>query len=107
ELPLTELQSLAARRPLLVELDPARERALYPVLLPWGLYHQVSSSAVSRSDVRFAARDADTRSAALDAAIAEEPMLRAELGALLAARARADSDYFAAAGAPELAARAG
>jgi hypothetical protein len=98
ELPLTELQSLAARGPLLLELDPARERALYPALLPWGLYLQVSSSAVSRSDERFAARDADARNAALDAALGEEPALRAELGALLAARARADADYYAAAG---------
>jgi hypothetical protein len=107
ELPLTELQSLSARRPLLLELDPARERALYPALLPWGLYHQVSSSTVSRSDERFAARDADARNAVLDAALDEEPGLRGPLGALLAARARADADYYAAAGDPDHAAQAG
>ena len=82
-------------------------RALYPVLLPWGLYHQVSSSAVSRSDERFAARDADTRGAALDAALYDEPALRTELAERLAASARADADYYAAAGDPEHAARAG
>jgi hypothetical protein len=107
ELPLVELQTLAARRPLLLELDPAGERDLYPVLLPWGLYHQISSSAVTHSDERFAAHDADARIAVLDAALESEPALRTDLSDKLAARARAEADYYEVAGDSDHAAQAG
>jgi hypothetical protein len=93
-LPVDELRSLAARRPLLIETMPgADERALVHALLPFGLYQQVSTSAATRSDARFAARDAEARmerwSALLDA---DAPA--AECRALLRDRALAAAAYY-------------
>src|SRR5262249_54564506 len=105
ELPVTELQSLAARRPLLLELGPARGRPLGPALLPWSLYYQVSTSAVSRSDERFAAHEAESRLAPVLASLDAEPTAHAAAREWLAQRALADADYYARASDPERAAQ--
>ena len=60
-LPLVELQALAARRPLLLELEPLLELSAAEVLLPLGLYHQVATSPVSRTDLQLARRDHESR----------------------------------------------
>jgi len=65
ELPLVELTALAARRPVLLELGTEPGAGVHAVLLPYALYHQVSTHAVTRSDRDLAARDRDQRLARL------------------------------------------
>jgi len=65
ELPLVELTALAARRPVLLELGAEPGASVHAVLLPYALYHQVSTHAVTRSDIELAARERDQRLARL------------------------------------------
>ncbi len=55
ELRQPDLQSLAARRPLLLELDVRVPRALYETLIPAGLYYEVSAAGATDTDVLEAA----------------------------------------------------
>src|SRR5690606_631510 len=52
ELRQPDLQSLAARRPLLVEMDVRVPRALYETLVPSGLYYEVVDAGATDTDVR-------------------------------------------------------
>ena len=94
-LPLVELQALAARRPLLLELEPPLERDLYPVLLPFSVYHQLATSPVGKADLQLARRDCDLRWQRLYAGLLlpalGEPALR-----LLRERLAAERDFAAA-----------
>ncbi len=55
ELRQPDLQSLAARRPLLVELDVRVPRALYETMVPAGLYYEVVDGGATDTDVLEAA----------------------------------------------------
>lgn len=55
ELRAPELQSLAARRPVEVELDVRVPLTLYDTLAPRGLFHEVVDGGATASDVREAA----------------------------------------------------
>ncbi len=55
ELRQPDLQSLAAARPLLIELDPRVPRALYETLVPSGLYYEVVDAGATDTDVIEAA----------------------------------------------------
>ena len=68
-----DLQSLAARRPLFVELDPRVPAALHRTLVPAGLYHRVlpdgatlADEAEGAEDARRAFRQIEERSSSLD-----------------------------------------
>lgn len=50
ELRQPDLQSLAAERPLLVEMDVRVPRALYETLVPRGLYHEVLADGATDTD---------------------------------------------------------
>lgn len=52
ELTLPGLQSLAAQRPLLVELDVRVDPRLYGTLIPNGLYHEVVADGATQADER-------------------------------------------------------
>jgi hypothetical protein len=54
-----DLQSLAADRPLLVEMDPRVPPALYETLVPNGLYHEVLADGATDADAELGARSAD------------------------------------------------
>jgi hypothetical protein len=56
ELRQPDLQSLAARRPLLVELDPRVPPELYETLVPDGLYHEVLADGATDTDERLGAQ---------------------------------------------------
>jgi hypothetical protein len=92
ELPRVELAALAARRPVLLELQADVAVGLRDALLPYGLYHQVSTHNVNKSDVELAARDADRRLARLDAQL-DLTRLPADAARLLAQRYRAELAY--------------
>jgi hypothetical protein len=100
ELPIAELQTLAMRRPLLIESSAAGESTLSAALLPFGWYHQVSTSMVSRNDERFAARDAEQNLHQLWSTLEGEP-LDACTRHRLVERAQADADYYRQLGDPE------
>lgn len=53
-----DLQSLAAHRPLLVELDPRVPTSLYRTLVPEGLYHRVLPDGATPADEAEGAVDA-------------------------------------------------
>src|SRR5690606_14189519 len=55
ELRQPDMQSLAMRRPLLVELDVRVPPALYETLVPSGLYYEVVAAGATDTDVREAA----------------------------------------------------
>ena len=104
-LPLVELQALAARRPLLLELEPALERDLYPVLLPFSLYHQLTTSPVGRADLQLARRDHELRWKRLYARLLLPALSDAPLR-LLHERLAAERAFAAAVRDPALAASA-
>ena len=52
ELNLPALQSLAARRPVLIEMDPRVRPALYSTLIPEGLWYRVLSDGATDADER-------------------------------------------------------
>ena len=56
KLGLPQLQSLAATRPTLVELDLRYPEAFYETLVPDGLYHRVLADGATRDDRREGAR---------------------------------------------------
>jgi len=100
--PLFELAALAARRPVLIELAPGHERALHPSLLPFGPYHQVSTSSVGKADFLFAERESEQRWSRLYAALGPS-QLDAATVQLLAERHAAQADYAHSLADPELA----
>jgi hypothetical protein len=105
ELPLVELTALAARRPVLLELQSEPDPGLYKVLVPHALYHQVSTHAVGKSDIDLAAREAARRLARLDAQLDLSRLDRATTR-LLAERFAAELAYAQAIAAPAVADRA-
>jgi len=52
-----DLQSLALRRPLLIELDVRVPQALYETLVPAGFYYQVVAAGTTDSDERIGHSD--------------------------------------------------
>jgi hypothetical protein len=90
--PLVELQALAAQRPVLLEFEPALERGAARALLPAGLYQQVVTSPVNKTDLQLAAQASDRRwqrlYAHMDLARLPDPAR-----ALLTARQRAAIDH--------------
>jgi hypothetical protein len=55
ELRQPDLQSLAARRPLLIEMDPRVPPQLYETLVPRGLYHEILADGTTDEDERLGA----------------------------------------------------
>ncbi|HEY8430308.1 MAG TPA: hypothetical protein VIL20_18130, partial [Sandaracinaceae bacterium] len=55
ELRQPDLQSLAARRPLLVQMDVRVPRALYETMVPAGLYYEIVDAGATDTDVLEAA----------------------------------------------------
>lgn len=82
ELRQPELQSLATRRPLLVEMDVRVSPRLYETLVPRGLYHEVLAEGATDGDEREGAFGQDKAIALLYANLGdqwEEPETRAQL----------------------------
>lgn len=100
ELRAPELQSLAARRPIEVEMDVLVPLALYDTLAPRGLFHEVVDGGATASDVREAAATRLETLGALDAALGEE-RTETETIARLVWLLYTDSLYFAGVGALE------
>lgn len=58
---LSDLQSLAGNRPVLLELDPRVDPALFGTLVPRGAYYEVVSASASDNDRREGAEDQSRR----------------------------------------------
>ncbi len=56
QLPHAELQTLAAQRPVLIEMDVRVPPSLYATMVPSGLYFQVLAGGATDTDERIAAR---------------------------------------------------
>jgi hypothetical protein len=100
ELRQPDIQSLAAERPLFVELDPRVPQQLYDTLLPAGLLYEVVDAGVTRSDVLDAAQAQRAVFARLYTNLAEEAR-EAETSRRLLWRHYLDTLYFAHFGARE------
>jgi hypothetical protein len=72
ELSTSELESLASRRPVLVELDVRVPLALHETLLPEGLFHAIEPAGTTDVDQRLAARRREETLARLAVALAGE-----------------------------------
>ncbi len=70
ELSTSELESLASRRPVLVELDVRVPLRLHESLLPEGLFHAVEPAGTTDVDRRLGARRREATFDALSAALA-------------------------------------
>ncbi len=82
ELRQPDLQTLAARRPVLVEMDVRVPPTLYETLVPNGLYYQVLAGGATDGDEREGARSWDAAFAQLDALLGPhvgDPETRAQL----------------------------
>lgn len=99
-----ELQALAARRAVLLEPDPTLPVAAARTLLPAGLWQQLSTGDVGKTDLRLAAGGADRTLARLAAQL-EPPQTAPALRAWLAATALAHAAHERAYGEPARAAR--
>jgi hypothetical protein len=94
---VAELQSLAAQRPVLIELDPRVPKETYPSLVPEGLLYRVIEGGMTKGDERQAALDQERAYDALYARLGaevNEPQTRA----LLLWRHYHDALYYAAVG---------
>lgn len=69
---VSELQSLASRRPVLVELDVRVPLALHETLLPDRIFYSVEPAGTTDVDVREAARDRAERLEALRVALGDD-----------------------------------
>src|SRR5690606_7575214 len=67
ELRQPDLQSLAAQRPLLIEMDPRVPPALYETMVPAGLYHAVLPDGATHTDEAHGRRTRDVVLATLEA----------------------------------------
>jgi hypothetical protein len=67
ELRQPDLQSLAAQRPLLIEMDPRVPPALYETMVPAGLYHAVLPDGATQADEAHGRGTRDAVLAALEA----------------------------------------
>lgn len=82
ELRQPDLQSLAARRPILVEMDVRVPIALYETLAPALLYYEVVDAGTTETDVREAAEQRSLALRALDRALdddRDDPETRAQI----------------------------
>jgi hypothetical protein len=102
ELRQPDLQSLAATRPLLVELDPRVPPSLYETLVPHGLYHEVLADGATDGDVRLGARAAQETWARLYSLLPHE-LADLETRSQLLWRHYVEALYYAGVGARELA----
>lgn len=101
ELRQPDLQSLAARRPLLVELDVRVPRELYETLVPAGLYYEVMDGGATDTDVMEAAGPHAEVSQRLYAHLGEAGVQEAETRNHLLWMHYMDALYFASVGARE------
>jgi hypothetical protein len=105
ELRQPDLQSLAARRPLLVEMDPRVPRELYETLVPAGLYYEVVDAGATDTDVLDAAEPHGKVVSRLHAHLGDGALERETKNQLVWLHYM-DAVYFAAVGAREPARRA-
>lgn len=101
ELRQPDLQSLAARRPLLVEMDTRVPRELYETLIPAGLYFEVVDAGATDTDVLEAAQPHQAVIARLYTNLGDPMELEAETRNQLVWIHYMDALYFAAVGARE------
>ncbi|MFW6051069.1 MAG: protein O-mannosyl-transferase family [Myxococcota bacterium] len=73
ELRQPDLQSLAAQRPLLVEMDVRVPPALYETLVPRGLYHEVLPDGATDADARLGGATAEAAWARLYGELGQDP----------------------------------
>lgn len=99
ELRQPDLQSIAARRPLLVELDVRVPLELYETLVPAGLYYEVVDSGATDTDVMEAAAPHEAVLARLYAHLGEEGVDETETRSELLWIHYMDALYFAHVGA--------
>ena len=91
-----ELQALAARRPVLLEPDPELPKAAARTLLPAGLWQQLSTGEVGKTDLRLSATSADhtlQRLAARLDPLRAEPALRSWLASTVRSHAAHEAAY--------------
>src|SRR5690606_10480012 len=69
ELRQPDLQSLAAQRPLLIEMDPRVPPALYETMVPAGLYHAVLPDGATKTDEALGRAGRERALAALEAGL--------------------------------------
>lgn len=101
ELRQPDLQSLAARRPLFVEMDVRVPPALYETIVPAGALHEVLADGATDADERSAADARALALARLEARIGEAQRLEPETANQLLWTHYTDALYYAGFGDPE------